>query len=793
LKKRYFLVFLVLLVIPIQEAIAVNEVSQVIKVTGSLVGGVEDEDFLLPTAVTDQNKTIIFMSVRHLGDSNAKEVYRSWDFVNNTAIRFHGSNNVPASNIAMDFVAYLVEFTATSDMIKQNGTLIVDGGDVNKEFIATLSPIVNVTNSFFTFDGLTMDHSDLSWGNEEFGLMRVLNNTSWGYEPFNAPNTGNTEVRFSVIDWNNSNFIIQNGTGSLLDGVLLDTIVPSPAIDRRHTIVLISTQMEDEEDAVSDEYGATATINASNEIEIEREDAICVSNCILNYRWELISFPTTFANVTHDVIVKTTSTGSDVTVSTIDIFSPAVTNFANSIAIGTVHTPMGLGQARDSSGSTGTWDRNAYTIELINATAVNGTANDARNSANITYQVIEFLAVGGAVFNQDVLDLVSAIDLETSTIIDFTGADDTVTVIDAVDLNVILVVNLDDTGTVTDVTQVNITKLFDDAIPVLDLTNLDITKLLSDLASTSDTVFTSVTSTVDESVLDTVTANDLVILNIFKQIDDTTTISDAVDITRILNIILSDTATVNDPTILFKITTAVSGGGGGGSGIPTPQFERIVGLFVESELIALQTTDRINSDFKIQWFGQDRTLTSITKISTEPEFASWLQFSPTPDLLQVQQTIDGSRTINDPARFVNLALDDYVIIAPSISCDQVDRFDALTTPCLDPILYQVPVEFEFTKAGVKFHADHIIMIDARVAVPTCIFFGFEMPQGTCEVAQFGIDNWIWFIIIFGVLYFMFLLIPRLTGKTRNVRRAGSRELESMSDRKVKRKFKRGKR
>ena len=140
-----------------------------------------------------------------------------------------------------------------------------------------------------------------------------------------------------------------------------------------------------------------------------------------------------------------------------------------------------------------------------------------------------------------------------------------------------------------------------------------------------------------------------------------------------------------------------------------------------------------------------------------------------------------------------MALDDFVVIAPSISCDQVDRFDALTTPCLDPILYQVPVEFEFTKSGVKFHADHIIMIDARVAVTVCNFFGMDFPQGTCEVAQFGIDNWFWFIIIFGVLYFTFLLIPRLTGKTRNVRRAGSRDLESMSDRKVKRKFKRGKR
>jgi len=789
------------------------------------------------------------MSVRHLGDGNAKEVYRSWDFVNNTAIRFHGSSDVPASNIAMDFVAYLVEFTATSEMVKQNGTLIVDGADVNKEFVTTLSPIVNTTNSFFTFDGLNMDHSDLTWGSEEFAIMRVLNNTTWGYEPTDAPNSGNTEVRFSVIDWNNPAFVIQNGTGSLLETESLDTIVPSPSIIRNQTMILVTTSLQDDLDSSSDEHGATATINASNEIEIRRDDAICpvpAQDCQVNYRYELISFPSTFALVIHDEVDDIVATASDVTDTTDDIFSPAVTNFANSIAIGTVQTPFGLGNARDSSGSAGTWDRSSYTIELLNNTAVRAITNDGENTPNMPYQVIEFLAIGGAVFNQDVLDLVTAVDLSQDKIVTKVASDIAGTA-DTVSTGVIFVVNLDDTGTVTDVTSINVSKLAQDAVSVGDDPEFVITKLLTDSSIISDNVITSITK--DVSILDTATVNDLVIFNVTKQFQDVATgidnvniettkifldttsvvdttdasleagvnatdtstvldtiifnatkafedisnISDDVILLRTIDLLVNDTISVNDPSILFKITTAVQGTGGGGGGTPTPQFERIVGLFVESELIALQTTDRINSDFKIQWFGQDRSLTSITKISTEPEFASWLQFSPTPDLLQVQQTIDGSRTINDPARFVNFALDDFLVIAPSISCDQVDRFDALTTPCLDPILYQVPVEFEFTKSGVKFHADHILMIDGRVAVPVCNFFGFDMPQGTCEVAQFGIDNWIWFIIIFGVLYFTFLLIPRLTGKTRNVRRAGSRELESMSDRKVKRKFKRGKR
>ncbi len=470
-------------VISNQQAYAVNNVSQVIKVNGSLVGGVEDEDFLLPTAVTDQNKTIIFMSVRHNGDGVAKQIYRSWDFVNNTAIRFHGSNDVPGDNLAMDFVAYLVEFTASSTMIKQNGTLIVDGADVDQEFVARLSPTVNQTNSFQLFDGLTMDHSDLSWGSEEFGIMRVINNTDWGYEPFDAPNTGPTEVRFSVVDWNDSGFVFQNGTGTLVSGVTTDTITPSPAIDRRHTIVLMTTQIEDELDATADEHGATISLNVVNDIVIERDDAVCPSsNCEVNYRWELTTFPTTFANVTHGEIDSTIESSSDEAQSTIDIFSPAVTNFDRSIAIGTTQTPFGLGNGRDSSGGPGSWDRLAYTLELLNNTAVNGTTNNGQETPNIPYQVIEFLVspalsvtLPSATNNVNVTDTVS---LGTTKVID----------------SAINNVNA------TDTFSLSTTKVIDSAINNVNVTDTVSTSLAASQTLDSATNNVNVTDTVSTAV-----------------------------------------------------------------------------------------------------------------------------------------------------------------------------------------------------------------------------------------------------------------------------------------------------
>jgi len=788
MKKRYFLVFLALLLIPIQDANAVNEVTKIIKLTGSLIGTVEDEDFLLPESLTNLNKTITFMSVRHLGDANAKEIYRSWDFINNTALRFHGSNNVPANNIPMDFVAYFVEFTASSDMIVQNGTLIVDGADINQEFIATLSPSVNATNSFFTYDGLNMDHSDLSWGNEEFGIMRVKNDTSWGYEPFNAPNTGNTEVRFSVIDWNNSNFIIQNGTGTLVNLELLDTIVPSPAIDRRHTIILISTQMEDEENAIADEYGATGRINSSNEIEIEREDAVCsVGNCILNYRWELISFPTTFANVTHDQIFKTTTTPSDQTVSTIDIFSPALGNANNSIAIGAVHTPMGLGQARDSSGSAGAWDRNAYTIELINATAVNGTANDARNSATIPYQVIEFLTVSaGQTFDQIITDVATASD-QTNLIIN-KSAVDIGTVID-LDTNMNITKLNSDLASAGDTVATSliidiIINATENTATGTDQTNLNITKAIQDVTSLSDRVTKEISGNVTKLITELATASDTVIATVMFSVTstDTATVTDSVLASPIFGVTILDITTISDTTVITLNVTVVvppvTGGGGGGAG---GSFERLIGLLITSEEFVVTASDQIPSEFVIEVFGEQTKTVTLTDIQPDADFADWFALSPTPDPLEFEVQIDTLKLSVDPARVRNIALDDFVLIVPSVLCSQIT--DPLTT-CFEPILYQVPFTFTFSKGGSQFVEIHNVIIDGRLLQP-CTVLEFTVPDFVCDLVDFLVINWWWLAGIFFIFVVLLFLIER-PQDLRIIRRLSDGDLQSMSGTRIRR-------
>jgi len=846
MNKKYFLVFLVLLLIPIQEAIADNNVLKIIKVTGTLVGGVEDEDFLLPEAVTNQNKTIIFMSVNTLAESNAKEFYRSYDFVNNSAIRFHGSNNVPANNIAMDFLAYLVEFTSTSDLLVQNGTVIVDGADVDMEFVTTLSPSVNASNSFFTFDGLTMDHSDLTIGSEEFGITRVINSTSWGYEPFDAPNSGDTEVRFSVIDWNNSNFIIQNGTGTLVDGVSLNTIVPSPAVNRTHTIILMSYQIEGELDASIRDFTTTATLNPSNEIEIERGD----NGGVVNYRWELITFPTTFATVIHDEVVDDFKTLANVKESYQDIFSPAV-NFSNSIAIGTGHNPMSLGNSRVNGGGGGAWDKIMHTIELINSTAINATVADGSEKPTLPYQVIEFTQFGVEmqIFNQTVTDTTTNLDdtrfITNKTEADSTSGSDqiefetnktaidfTVTVDAGQGFNITkafsdIVVNLDqvnlqrifnqivtdistsldqvqfeidkiavDTTTNLEETGFNITKAVVDIVVNLDTVNINVifNQIVTDISTSLDQVgfeinktaidftitvdagqnmnitksFTDIVVNIDQVnlqviieqiITDITTSLDEVRLTITKNVIDFVTNAETVEAGLTLFQNASDTTTNSDQVnLIVQLKPVIPSGGGAPSsggvdpvGLPLSPV-RLIGLNIASEVLVVERGDIETSEFAISWFGDDFEGIKLTSIEAKDDFVGfnqWFAFSPTPDQLDVAHEIGfDNRLPTDPRSQFNTALDDYVLNVPRNDCTGT-LVSVVTANCFNPIVYEVPLTFEFELKGATFIVDHIVQIDARDR-PKCVILDTELPMQSCDVVDFTLEFW-WLLALIALV------------------------------------------
>lgn len=392
--KKYFLL-LSLIILPIIPAYADNEILNLITIEGTIPAGQQDYTFILPESIVNLDKTVTFMSVRHIGDSNEKEIYRSWELINTTAITFYGSSDVPANNEAVSFVGYIVEFTPSSDMFTQTDSFSIAGGLSNQEFEDLFSTPVNTTSSFFQFHGQTPNHSDLTWGQEEFARMRIINATAFGYEPFDAPNSGPTVVRYGVTDLNNDEFFVQRGSLTMPEGTALSTVIPPIAVNRSHTVLFASHMINSGLDADSDESMFTARLNPSNQIEFDRDDDACGGTglCSLSIRWELITFPDSFAEVQYVQFDDTISTSANVQ-QTGSITIPSV-NFANSIAIGTIHTPLGLGQGRSASAPVGGFDRLAYTVELTNATNVDVVTNDGASVADIWVQVIEFQQFGG--------------------------------------------------------------------------------------------------------------------------------------------------------------------------------------------------------------------------------------------------------------------------------------------------------------------------------------------------------------------------------------------------------------
>jgi len=833
-----------------------NTLRQIVKINGAYTGATAFQDFTISPPLLFVNKTILFMSISDasLDTADVGERMKRFGIIDTSTLRIHGTNAPTATNNPVNFTATIVEFDSTSPIFVQRDQVQYASMPNSDEFKMHMSPL-NITGSHILFNGWTSSIGDTTIGDEELAKVRILDFDTWGYKVELPSNDEESVAVVNLIDWGQNTISVQRGTASLIGTTL--SVSPLTDVVRDQTLLFVTHNPSNLEFADEpDDVGLLAHLDASvpPDIVFERISGV---DPPLEINWELISFPSNFASIQHGRhtqaigIHNATSTITAVsdlsrsfvigTVGTPMGYSGGKGSLATTDSYGEIMGRMKLVDTttvRFERGlDVGSWELGFQVLEFTGGVTFNQNIVD---TITVAPDDPDFT------ITKEAVDIGTSIDLSTNKIITKLGSD-IISSGDTVSTGIIFVVNLSDTGEALDVLAINVTKLAEETVGIGDDPSFVITKLLEDTASISDTVGVVVVFGVE--ILDTVTANDLVILNVTKTlsdvastiddlnleptkvfldttvivdqtqsstdtdvdeidtvtvpdtfvidvtklIQDIATMQDQVVLIRAIDLALNDTVSVNDPSILFKITTAVSGTGGGGGGTPLPQFERIVGLNIETELIQIQPTDRVNSDFKISYFGSDRDLVTLTKITIEDAFfSSWLTFSPLPDSLDFVQTMDGSRTVNDPARFINLALDDFIVTAPPSSCDDVNIFDQDQGSCIDPLLYSVPLEFEFTKNGVKFHADHDLLIDARIQEVRCNIF-IELPQTVCDTINFGTDNWFWFLAIFGVLYFLYLLIPRISPSFRTVRKVHRSDLESMSDRRIKRKFKRGKR
>ena len=854
-----------------QNAQGTNTLRQIIKVEDTYTGASSFQDYTISPSLLTVNNTILFMSIEDasLDTADVSERLKRYGIIDTSTLRVHGSNDPLSSNTQINFTAYIVEFDQSSPIFVQRDQVQYSNGITADELIMHMSP-VNQSGSHIQYNAWTSTNGDDTLGQEEFARVRIINDTTWGYEVELPSDNEESVAVVNIIDWNQNNISVQMGQASLTGTTL--SVSPPTDVIRNQTMLLVShrtsnSEFEDE----PDDSALFAHLDGSSppDMVFERIDSADPS---LEINWQLISFPSNFAKIQHLTHLQAIATQNDTATIT------SVGNFSKSIAIGTSMSPMGFTNGKSSKTLTDSFGEAHGKITLEDATTVRFERGLSTGSWEVGYQVIEFEpSVAPTIFDQDILDVVTVVDLgtqfditklfsdtatvsdtvstnivtifnqnetDTVTILDQVATDlstinnqtitdtvtvldqvnsalnatesiaDTVTVLDQVQSNVTTAIDvlLADTATVTDQVRFIINKTAVDISTAVDLgTGFNVSKIFADVILTVDGVDTNVATNFNTTVTDTATILDIIELGITKAIQDNVIVLDGVNTTTITQITITDIVQVQDNNLGIIITPILppsgGGGSGGGGGTPDPEgFQRIIGLDIQSEVIEIQLSTVVPSDFEITVFGQQTTGIFITGLVTEPQFVSWFNFGDEPRELDFDVTIDQQKTSNDPTRIQNLALDDFVVNAPNIPCTLLDPFDP-PQACLDPILYEVPVEFEFSKGGVTFHEDHIIIVDARVLEKSCIIFGLEYPLILCEnisittfsVVDGGTENSIPILILPVLLLALFTFIvfafrQASKGGVRSTTRRKFRkrdELTSMSDRQVRRKFKRG--
>ena len=208
----------------------------------------------------------------------------------------------------------------------------------------------------------------------------------------------------------------------------------------------------------------------------------------------------------------------------------------------------------------------------------------------------------------------------------------------------------------------------------------------------------------------------------------------------------------------------------------------MVGLSVGSEVISVLPASEVPSDFQITWFGlesEDVTLVSISPFEGFQDFQSWFQYT-TPELLNIQTT-EGfeNRFATDPRSNLHQATSDFKVIAPRNACVG-ELENEITSLCLNPILYNIDLEFVFSVKGAEFKQIHTVQIDARTP---------EVCDIICQMTLFLMENAIALLAMAIVFVIIMGILKRKRRKVRTVHIIRSRDIDTLGNSRTARKFK----
>jgi len=568
------------------DAFGVNTLKNVINFTGTYPAGVDEHDITLSTSLTNKSKAFSFITFRHATDNDASASFRSWEILNTTTIRIYGHSGTPANNDALDFVGYVIEYTNDSDVFVQHENFTLGASATEGERFRLLPTSINSSSSMILPSGIDFDGVNTFIGSEEFARYRIVNNTHWGWKVFDTPATGDNNIFAQIVDWNIPTVRVQTGNTTMISGgVKTVTQTPPIAVQNNQTMFIASYESDGATDEQSNRLMLYMQLQDDGDMVFNRDS----TNFGKIIQWQLVEFLDSDMFMIHNgtciafgTLPECEEAGAKMAsgTTTFDFPIPAV-NTTTTIPFSPNAGGFGFSNGRLEGGDRGRIDSSMVTMELTSPTNVRMTRGASSEDGGWGMEVVTWGDVAGAgqIFDQDALDIATAVDQGTQFIINKTLAD-TATTSDAVILLRTIGLETNDTATVNDDTNVNVTKLVTDTATGSDQVDLNITKLVNDTATVTDQTVTTLTTVTNQTLIDTSTASDTIILevtkivsdavtgvdevqfNITKIITDTASTVDQVstDVTAVFNQTETDTATGNDQVqiTITKIVTDIA-------------------------------------------------------------------------------------------------------------------------------------------------------------------------------------------------------------------------------------------
>jgi len=545
-------VVIALFIIIPTDVYGVNTLKNVFNVTGTYPAGVDQFDVLLNNGGTIGNvsKAFSIITFEHATDNDPSASNRSWEILNNTAIRIYGHSGTPGDNDAVDFIGYVIEYTNNSDMFVQHENFTLGAAAAEGEKFNKFPFEINASSTMILGSGTDYDGVNTFYGTEEYSRYRIVNSTDWGWFVQDTPATGDNNIFAQIIDWNIDTVRVQTGNATIVSGGNKTIqITPPTVVQPNRTMFITSWDTDGALDEQSNRVSHLTFLQENGDMIFNRDS----SNFNNIFEWQLIEFLDSDIFVIHNstctafgTLPECDEAGAKLPngTPTFNMPIPSV-NTTTSVPFSPAMSPFGYSNSRTEGGDRGRLDWSMLTFELTSPTNLLMTRGATAADTSVGFEIVTWGNIAGG--TQDLTQVITS----------------TVNVTDTISLGIIK--NLTSIANVTDFTSLGIIKNLTSIANVTDFTSLGINKNLTSIVNITDTVSTLLALNKNQTVNDpgvniTDTVSTLLALNKNQTVNDGVNATDFISlgINKNLTSIANVTDTITNFADFIEAITSIA-------------------------------------------------------------------------------------------------------------------------------------------------------------------------------------------------------------------------------------------